>query len=166
METAFLIFMEYYDKIADGYDELHKEEQLKKARIIKDSLDIKKTDYLLDVGTGTGFALELFDCRKVGIDPSPKLLKKARTPVIKGKAESLPFPDKIFDIVISITAIHHFDDIEKGLKEMKRVAKDKVAFSLLKKSKKFEDIKKLIKKNFKIEKEINEGKDLVMVGKV
>ena len=158
--------MEYYDSIADGYDELHKEEQLKKIRIIRDNLKIKKTDFLLDVGTGTGFALELFDCRKIGIDPSEELLKKAKGPVIKGKAEKLPFPNKMFNVVISITAVHHFDDIEKGLKEIKRVAKDKVAFSLLKKSPKFENIKKLIKKLFKIKKEINEDKDLIMIGTI
>jgi len=158
--------MEYYDGIADGYDELHKEEQLKKIRIIRANLNVKKTDYLLDIGTGTGFALELFDCKKIGIDPSPKLLKKAKVSVIKGKAEKIPFPDKIFDIVISVTAIHHFDDIEKGLMEIKRVAKDKVAFSLLKKSPKFENIRELIKKSFKINKEINEDKDLILIGTI
>ncbi len=158
--------MTYYNSIADGYNELYKEEQLKKIRIIRANLNVKKTDYLLDVGTGTGFALELFNCKKIGVDPSGKLLKKAKSPVIKAKAEKLPFPDKTFDIVISVTAMHHFGDIEKGLKEIKRVAKDRVAFSLLKKSSKFESIKKLIKKNFKINKEINEDKDLILIGKV
>ena len=158
--------MEYYNEIADSYDELHKEEQLKKIRIIRDNLNVKETDYLLDVGTGTGFALELFNCKKIGIDPSPELLKKAKLPVVKGKAEKLPFPDKTFDIVISVTAIHHFDDIEKSLKEIKRVCKDRVGFSLMKKSKEFEKIKNLVKKYFKIEKEIDEEKDLIMVGKV
>jgi len=158
--------MEYYNEIADGYEGLHKEEQLKKIRIIRDNLNVKESDYLLDVGTGTGFALELFNCKKIGVDPSPELLKKAKSPVIKGKAEDLPFPDKTFDIVISITAMHHFDNIEEGLKEIKRVAKDKVGFSLMKKSKKFGEIKKLVKKYFKIEKEIDEDKDLILIGKV
>ncbi len=158
--------MEFYNKIANGYDELYKEEQLKKIRIIKDNLNVKKTDFLLDVGTGTGFALELFDCKKIGIDPSVELLKKSKLPLIKGKAECLPFPNNIFDIVISVTAIHHFDDLEEGISEIKRVAKDRVGFSLLKKSPKFEKIKKLIKKNFKIKKEINEEKDLIMIGTI
>ena len=94
------------------------------------------------------------------------MLKKAKSAVIKGKAEALPFPNKVFDIVISVTAIHHFDDVEKGLKEIKRVAKDRVAFSLLKKSPRFEDIRKLINENFKIKKEISEEKDLIMIGEV
>jgi len=158
--------MKYYNSIADGYDELHREEQLKKIRILRDNLDIKETDYLLDVGTGTGFALELFNCKKIGIDPSSELLKKAKYSVIKGKAEKIPFPDKTFNIVISVTAIHHFEDIEKSLKEIKRVCKDRVGFSLLKKSKDFEKIKELIKKYFKIEKEIDEDKDLILIGKL
>ncbi len=161
-----IIFMEYYDSISEGYDGLHKEEQLKKIRILRANLNIKKEDYLLDVGTGTGFALEMFNCKKIGIDPSAELIKKAKSTVLKAKAENLPFPDKTFDIVISVTAIHHFDDIEKSLNEIKRVAKDRVGFSLLKKSKNFEDIKKLIKKNFKIKKEINEDKDLILIGEV
>lgn len=158
--------MTYYDSIAEGYDELHKEEQLKKIRIIKDNLKIKKSDFLLDVGTGTGFALDMFNCKKIGIDPSPKLLKKANSKVIKGKAEALPFPDKTFDIVMSITAVHHFDDIKKGLKEIRRVAKDRVAFSLLKKSSKLKEIKNLIDTFFKIKKEIDEDKDLIIIGTI
>jgi len=158
--------MDYYDSIAQGYDELHKKEQLKKIRILRANLNVKREDYLLDIGTGTGFALEMFNCKKIGIDPSAELIKKAKSPVLKAKAEKLPFPDKTFDIVISVTAMHHFDDIEKSLKEIKRVAKDRVGFSLLKKSKNFEKIKEMIKDKFKIEKEINEGKDLVMIGKL
>lgn len=158
--------MEYYDSIAEGYDELHKEEQLTKIRILRANLNVKKEDYLLDVGCGTGFSLELFNCRKIGVDSSSELLKKAKSTVLKANAEKLPFPDKTFDIVISVTAIHNFDDIEKSLKEIKRVCKDRVGLSLLKKSEKFEDIKKLVRKYFKIDKEINEDKDLIMIGKV
>ncbi len=152
--------MTYYDEIANGYDELHKEEQLKKLKIIKDNLEINKFDKLLDVGCGTGFSLDYFDCNCIGIDPS-KMSKDSR--IIKGKAESLPFKDNEFDIVISVTAIHNFDDIEQGLKEMKRVGKDKFAFSVLKKSKSFNKIKKLIYNLFKIKKEIEEEKDVIFL---
>ena len=46
--------MNYYDKIAKGYEELHKEEQLKKIKLIKTILKVNPTDKLLDVGCGTG----------------------------------------------------------------------------------------------------------------
>ena len=153
--------MGYYDEISAGYEELHKEEQLKKVKIILNKLNLKKTDKLLDVGCGTGLYLDLFDCDVTGIDPSEKLLEKYNGPhqVILGSAESLDFPDNSFDIVMSITAIHNFDDIEKGLKEIQRVGKDRFVFSVLKRSPKYGIIEKLINELFIVDEKIEEDKD-------
>ncbi len=163
----------YYDKIAKGYDGLHKEEQLNKLRIIKNHIKLNKSTKLLDVGCGTGISSD-FDCHVVGIDPSIELIKiarkkekkknktkKSKKTFIKGKAEQLPFGRNEFDIVISITAIHNFTNIEKGLKEMKRVGKKKFIITILKKSKKLPKIKRLIKKHFNIKKKIQETKDII-----
>lgn len=155
--------MAYYDEISDGYDELHKEEQLKKLKIIKNDLKINKSDTLLDVGAGSGISSD-FDCRVYCLDPSEELLKRITNRKIRkiaGKAENIPFPDDFFDVVISVTAIHNFDDIEKGLLEMKRVGKDRFVFSVLKKSKKFNIIKKLIEKYFRVNKTVEEEKDMI-----
>ena len=154
--------MTYYDDIANGYNELHKEEQLKKLKIIKENLEINNSDKLLDVGCGTGFSLDYFDCDCQGIDPSKEMAKNNKK-IIIGKAENLPFKDNSYDIVISVTAIHNFDDIEAGLKEIKRVGKDKFVFSVLKKSKSFEKIKKLLYETFNVKKEIEEEKDIVFI---
>jgi len=155
----------YYDEIAQGYEELHKEEQLKKIEIIKQNISIKKSDKLLDVGCGTGLTTEPWDCKRFGIDPSKKLLEKARQKdKIEYKlasAENIPYPDEFFDIVISITAIQNFDDIEKGLKEIKRVGKDRFVLSFLKRSEKRKNIEKLIRSLFKTEKAIEEEKDII-----
>jgi ubiquinone/menaquinone biosynthesis C-methylase UbiE len=155
--------MNYYDKIAKGYDELHGEEQLKKARIILSKLKLKRTDKLLDVGCGTGFYLDLFKCRVIGIDPSEELIKhyKGKHKLIVGKAEELPFKDNSFDIVISITAIHNFHNIEKSLKEIRRVGKKKFVFSVLKRTKKMAVIEKLIYDFFLIDEAIDEDKDMI-----
>ena len=158
--------MYYYDTIAYGYNELHKEEQIKKLKIIKNNLEIKKTDKLLDVGCGTGFSFDYFDCECYGIDSSRELLKHCKdkdAKLILSKAEQLPFSDNFFDVVISITAIHNFNNIEKALKEMKRVGKKNFAFSVLKESKNFKKIEKLIKKFFKIKKQIEEEKDVIFI---
>jgi len=157
--------MNYYNKISEGYDELHKEEQLKKLSIIKNNLKIKKSDLLLDVGCGTGISSQ-FDCKVIGIDPSTGLLKRNKNKnKILAKAEYLPFKSNTFDFVISVTALHNFNNFEKSLKEIKRVGKSNFIFSILKRSSKLNRIKKEIKNNFKIKKTIKEEKDIIFFAK-
>jgi ubiquinone/menaquinone biosynthesis C-methylase UbiE len=154
--------MKYYNSISEGYNKLHKEEQLKKLAIIKKNIKIKNSDYLLDVGCGTAFSLEHFNCKKTGVDPSIRLLKQnKKDDLIQSVGEYLPFKDDSFDIIISITAIHNFDDLKKGLREIKRVAKDKIIISTLKRSSKNNLIEKEIMKLFKIDKIIKEDKDII-----
>lgn len=153
--------MTYYDQIALSYNELHGEEQLAKAKIVLQNLKISQNDSLLDVGCGTGLATELFPCKKTGIDPSAELLKSADFETVVGKAESLPFPDDSFDIVISLTAVHNFDNPRKGLEEMKRVSRRDIVISVLKKSSKFADIEKCINELFKIRKRVEEAHDVI-----
>ena len=163
--------MNYYDEIAEGYNELHGQEQERKAITIVDYLrqNFMLADDIdvLDVGCGTCHATLLFPGQKTGIDPSEELLKQCDPSVktLKGKAEDLPFEDDSFDLVISLTAVHNFDDVEKGLQEMKRVGKSDFAFSILKKSKNFGFIENEIKENFKIKKIIDGKKDWVYICK-
>ena len=82
---------------------------------------------------------------------------------ILAKAENIPIKDKIFDKVISITSLHDFDDIEKGIGEIKRVGKNEFVFSILKKSRKFDFIENKIKKNFNVRKIIDAKKDCVFI---
>jgi len=154
--------MNYYDEISESYESLHKEEQLKKLKIIKNLIKVKKNDKLLDVGCGSGFSSS-WNCKVYGIDPSIKLLKKAKNNIIKAKAEHLPFKDNFFDIVISITALQNFTNIECALKEIKRVGKKTFILTFLKKSPKKDKISSLIKKHFKILKTIEEKKDLIYI---
>jgi ubiquinone/menaquinone biosynthesis C-methylase UbiE len=62
---------------------------------------------------------------------------------------------------MSISAVHNFDDVEQGLREIARVAKKRVAITVLKASKKFEDIDALMQKIFTVHKIILESKDVI-----
>ena len=153
--------MNYYDGISNGYNELYREEQLNKLRIIKSNIKIRKNSKLLDVGCGTGISSD-FGCFAVGIDTSIGLLKKNNKPIkISGTAEMLPFRDNSFDYVVSVTAIHNFYNAGKSIKEILRVGKNCFVLSVLKKSKKFRLIKKLISSSFKVYNIVDEGRDLI-----
>ena len=89
------------------------------------NIKIKKSDKLLDVGCGTGLTTQFWESNnKTGIDPAKRLIEKAKkkdkdSDYIIAPAENIPFKDKSFEIVTSITAIQNFQNIEKGLKEIK-----------------------------------------------
>ena len=153
--------MPTYNQIAASYNELYGEEQLNKLLIIKNNIKINKSTKILDVGCGTGISSS-FDCFVIGIDPSAKLLRQNVKPLkVLGAAESLPFKNNEFDFVISITAIHNFNDIKKSIDEIKRVGNKNFVLTVLKNSRKFSLIRGLIRKNFKVEKMIEEDKDLI-----
>jgi len=68
--------MNYYSKIADGYNELHSEEQVKKVKRIIKELNIGR-ESVLDVGCGTAFYSNLF-YNYTGLDSSKGMLRKAK----------------------------------------------------------------------------------------
>jgi SAM-dependent methyltransferase len=88
----------------------------------------------LDVGCGTGaLAARLAGAgyETVGVDPSEGMLEvlRQRSPrvrAVRGSAESLPFPDDSFDVVLTVAVLHHIADpdrVRRTLAEMVRVAK-------------------------------------------
>lgn len=147
--------MSYYDDISKGYNELYGEEQRKKARLLKQHLNIK--GLLLDIGAGTGISTEEFKDQATCIllDPSLQMLNKAKGLRVCASAEALPFKDKSFDTIVSLTALHHVN-LEKAIVEIERVAKNNasIGISMLKKSNKVSN---------KLErwKSINEEKDII-----
>lgn len=84
---------------------------------------------VLNVGAGTG-SYEPIDKYVVAVEPSHvmrhqrKLLD--RLPAIHAYADALPFDDKSFDAVMAMVTVHHWPDMEKGLKELSRIAKKRV----------------------------------------
>jgi SAM-dependent methyltransferase len=52
--------------------------------------------------------------------------KNNRVPAINAKADHLPFDDHAFDASMAMVTVHHWPDIDKGLKELRRVTKNQV----------------------------------------
>jgi ubiquinone/menaquinone biosynthesis C-methylase UbiE len=100
---------------------------------LKEMLDLKRTDAVLDVGCGDGFwtsRLAPFSGHVTGLDPDGASLDNARLlhagpnlSYVRGVAESLPFPARSFDKVVSVSCVEHFADPQRGLAEMARVLK-------------------------------------------
>lgn len=95
---------------------------------------LKAGDRVLDVGVGKGFLLyELTQAvpglQVAGIDVSEYGIAHAKEevrPFLKvGNANALPYPDKSFDLVISITTLHNLYcyDLDKAIREIERVGK-------------------------------------------
>ena len=155
--------MTFYRETATGYNELHGEEQEHKLSVIKEYLNIKKTDLLLDVGCGTGVSSD-FDCMVAGIDPTFELLVQNKNAFcLQGMGEHLPFKDNSFDIVVSVTSLHNFQNFEQGIEEINRVGKQKFVFSVLKKANDFDSIRKEIENRFSVQKIISANQDWVFV---
>jgi ubiquinone/menaquinone biosynthesis C-methylase UbiE len=95
---------------------------------------------VLDIGCGTG-SLALVAARQVGatgrvhgIDPSPEMIDRARSKARRAAvkvdfevawAQSLPFPDTSFDVVLSTVMLHHIPRAGRAevLREVRRVLK-------------------------------------------
>lgn len=159
--------MTYYDEISEGYDELHKEEQLKKINIIKSNIEINKDWKILDVGCGSYYGDWNIPKKVTGIDPALKLLEKAKSKkinVLNICAEDLDkhFNENEFDLIVSITAIQNFDNIRKGLENIKLIGK-RFALTYLKRSPNSKNIESLIKELFVIDKIIEEDKDWIYI---
>lgn len=95
-------------------------------------LDFQLEGPVLDVGCGTGSLLWELQRRFstlsfTGVDASPEMLVQARSklpPCValeQASAEALPYSDAAFRCIFSTSALHHFRDPERALREMTRI---------------------------------------------
>ena len=83
------------------------------------------------VGAGTG-SYEPRSVRTVALEPSVEMIRQRprdAAPVVQGEAERQPFINSCFDVALAVLTIHHWRNLEAGLKEMLRVAEHVVIFT-------------------------------------
>ncbi len=132
-----------FDNIATSYDFLNGflslgiDNYWRKVAILQ--LKDRSVQKLLDVATGTGdFALKALEILKpnkiIGVDISPKMLEIGNQKIKQkglestislelGDSESLLFEDNTFDAVTVAVGVRNYENLEKGLAEMRRVLK-------------------------------------------
>ncbi|WP_411701188.1 class I SAM-dependent methyltransferase [Conyzicola sp.] len=90
---------------------------------------IRAGSRVLDVGCGSGEflgTLERLGATGAGVDPAPGMVALARATapladIRVGGAESLPWPDGSFDVVVAINALQFAEDTVEALAEFRRV---------------------------------------------
>jgi ubiquinone/menaquinone biosynthesis C-methylase UbiE len=105
------------------------------SELLIEALDVRSTERVLDVATGSGNAAlsaARRGCDVVGVDYVPGLLDRARrraeaeglaVDFKDGDAEALPFADESFDVVSSVFGSMFAPDQEKTAGELARVAR-------------------------------------------
>ncbi len=119
-----------YDLIGKNYNRTRRPDPHLLSRL-KHHLQPEPDGLYLDIGCGTGnytIALASSGGRFIGVDPSEKMLEKARRKNKeidwrRGVAESVPVADASIDGVMGTLTTHHWKDLEQGFKELYRVMK-------------------------------------------
>ncbi|MEM7761887.1 MAG: class I SAM-dependent methyltransferase [Cyanobacteria bacterium P01_A01_bin.40] len=119
--------MTLYDAIGKGYNSTRKPD----SRIVKQLislLNLPRGSTIADVGAGTGNyskAIADWGYRVIAIEPSLVMQsQRQQHPQISwytAAAEQIPLPAQAVDGVVVMLALHHFDDINLGIKEINRI---------------------------------------------
>jgi demethylmenaquinone methyltransferase/2-methoxy-6-polyprenyl-1,4-benzoquinol methylase len=124
-----------FDRIAPVYDAMNRVMTMgldRRWRRLTAELAVREGDRVLDACCGTG-DLALADLKAgagsvVGLDFSPRMLERARRKSdavewLEGDMLALPFEDASFDAVTVGFGVRNVDDLEAGLRELRRVLK-------------------------------------------
>jgi demethylmenaquinone methyltransferase/2-methoxy-6-polyprenyl-1,4-benzoquinol methylase len=124
-----------FDRIAPVYDAMNRTMTAgldQRWRRITAEAVVRPGDLVLDACCGTG-DLALADVRAggrvTGLDFSERMLERASRKApeldwVAGDMLALPFPDASFDSVTVGFGVRNVDDLERGLRELRRVLRD------------------------------------------
>ena len=111
-----------YDQFGLGYQSTRREDP-RLARRIHAALGDART--VVNVGAGTG-SYEPASLEVVAVEPSEVMIAQrpaGAAPVIRAVAEVLPFADDSFDAGMALWTVHHWSNPDRGLAELRRVAR-------------------------------------------
>jgi len=115
-----------YDQIGGGYS-LTRREDPRIASALRTALGDARS--VVNVGAGTG-SYEPDDRYVIAVEPSDVMAAQRPAtipPALRASAAGLPLRDDSVDAAMAVLTIHHWDDeLERGIEEMRRVARDTV----------------------------------------
>jgi SAM-dependent methyltransferase len=114
-----------YDELGSGYADVRRPDPRIATRI---EAALGKARSVVNVGAGTG-SYEPADLEVTAVEPSVEMIAQrppGAAPVVQASAEELPFEDDSFDAALAVLTVHHWQDLDAGLAEMRRVARNRV----------------------------------------
>lgn len=119
-----------YDRIGVGYSAFRRADP-RIAALVEEALG--DAHAVVNVGAGAG-SYEPTDRKVTAVEPSAEMIRQrpaGSAPVVQASAETLPFDDGSFDVAMAIITIQHWSDLEAGLAEMARVARQRIVILTL-----------------------------------
>ena len=114
-----------YDRIGRGYARTRRADGRIAARVRRALAPARS---VVNVGAGAG-SYEPNDIEVIPVEPSAVMIAQ-RPPdaarAIRAEAEAIPLPDDAADAAMTILSMHHWSDPERGVAEMRRVARTRV----------------------------------------
>lgn len=114
-----------YDKIGIGYGGRRRTDARIAASLLS-ALGGART--VLNVGAGAG-SYEPVDRHVIALEPSATMISQrpvGTAPCVRALGEALPFSNASFDAVLGVLTVHHWARLEIGLRELCRVARERV----------------------------------------
>lgn len=114
-----------YDRHASAYPERRRADPRIATRVLAALGDARS---VLNVGAGCG-SYEPRDRYVLAVEPSAGMRAQrpaGLAPAIDARAERLPLDSGSFDAAMAMATIHHWDDPVAGLRELRRVARERV----------------------------------------
>ncbi len=114
-----------YDRLGRGYGAVRRPDPRIAARI---DVALGDAATVLNVGAGTG-SYEPTDRDVTAVEPSAAMIAQrpsGSAPAVQASAEALPFDDDSFDAAMAVLTIHHWADLDAGLAELRRVARQRI----------------------------------------
>ena len=117
-------------------------------RLAVDQIELPDICVIVDIGCGTGSALRYASLKinngtLIGVDPVSRMIEIAQDMTKDhpgmdlisfkvGPAEDIPIDDDLADFVFAFDSIDHWQDIDSGINEVKRIIKPEGIFVIVK----------------------------------
>ena len=119
--------MTLYNSIGRGYN-LTRQPDSRIVNLLIDLLNLPIHSAIADIGAGTGNyskAIAQRGYQVIAIEPSPVMQSQAQphsqVSWLTAAAEQIPLPNNAVDGAIVMLALHHFQDLDLGIREINRI---------------------------------------------